>query len=232
MSTTFIDPSTNPPRVNHELDPYKTGHKHHHGDHGPEPTGHGEGGPASHRIVVAYGFWIFLLSDIIMFSGFFAAYAVLHDATAGGPSGRDLFELPRVAWETAFLLASSFACGLSGIATMQRNQLWTQIWLLVTGLFGLGFLILEVQEFAQMIAAGHGPQRSAFLSSFFALVGCHGLHVTAGLLWLGTMMAQLFAKGFREDIRHRLMCFNLFWHALDIIWVGLFTVVYLLGVLQ
>ena len=194
-----------------------------------QATGHGEGGPSSKRIVVAYGFWIFLLSDIVMFSAFFATYAVLAGATADGPTGQDLFELPRVAIETICLLASSFACGLAAIATQARNQLWTQVGLLVTGLLGLAFLLLELQEFAGMIAQGAGPDRSAFLSAFFALVGLHGLHVTAGLLWLGTMMAQVFVKGFRQTIVRRLMCFSLFWHALDIIWVALFSVVYLIG---
>jgi len=212
-------------------DPYKLGYSHHgHLEPGTdETTGHGEGGPASKRIVVAYGFWIFLLSDIIMFSAFFASYAVLSGATAGGPTGRELFDLSRVAIQTLCLLTSSFACGLAAIATRLRNHLWTQIGLLVTGLLGVVFLALEFQEFATMIAQGAGPSRSAFLSSFFALVGCHGLHVTAGLLWLGTMMAQVFVKGFQPPILRRLMCFSLFWHALDIIWVALFSVVYLIG---
>ena len=209
-------------------DPYHLGHE---GGHA-EATGHGEGGPASKRIVVAYGFWIFLLSDIIMFSAFFAGYAVLSRATAGGPSGAELFEPKRVAIETALLLASSFACGLGGVATMVRNAFWTQVGLLVTGLLGFAFLVLEVQEFADLVARGAGPGRSAFLSAFYALVGCHGLHVAVGLLWLGTMMAQLQVKGFRDTIRRRLLCFNLFWHALDIIWVGVFTVVYLLGMVR
>ncbi|MBB5715699.1 cytochrome (ubi)quinol oxidase subunit III [Sphingomonas aerophila] len=209
-------------------DPYALGHGHGGGgDH--EATGHGEGGPASKRIITGYGFWIFLLSDIVMFSGFFAAYAVLAGETAGGPGGRELFELPRVAIETALLLLSSFTCGLGSVATERRSVFWTQIWLLATGLLGVAFLVLEVQEFVQMVAEGAGPQRSAFLSAFFALVGCHGLHVGVGILWLGTMMAQLWVKGFRADILRRLLCFNLFWHALDIIWVALFTIVYLLG---
>jgi cytochrome o ubiquinol oxidase subunit 3 len=205
-------------------DPNRVGH------HGHEAaTGHGEGGPASKRITVGYGFWLFLLSDIVMFSAFFAAYAVLAGGTAGGPTGRDIFEGWRVAAETALLLLSSFTCGLSAIAARARSLVWTEAALLATGLLGAGFLALEVQEFAGLVAEGAGPQRSAFLSAFFAVVGCHGLHVTAGLLWLGTMMAQLPVKGFRPTIQRRMMCFNLFWHTLDIIWVALFTVVYLLG---
>jgi cytochrome o ubiquinol oxidase subunit 3 len=203
------------------------GHAHGHGHR--EATGHGEGGPASKRVVVGYGFWIFLLSDIIMFSAFFAAYAVLSRETAGGPSGRELFDLRMTAIQTACLLASSFTCGMASIAVGLRNQLWTQITLLVTGLLGAAFLVLEVREFASFVERGAGPSRSAFLSSFFTLVGCHGVHVTAGLLWLGTMMAQFWAKGFRENIRHRYLCFSLFWHTLDIIWVALFSLVYLVS---
>jgi cytochrome o ubiquinol oxidase subunit 1 len=185
-------------------------------------------GPASKRIVVGYGLWIFLLSDFVMFSGFYAAFAVLSHATAGGPTPRDLFDLKRVALETGLLLLSSFTCGMAALAISARNMAWTQAGYLVTGLLGLGFLILEGNEFARMLAEGAGPQRSAFLSAFFALVGLHGLHVTIGLLWLGTMMAQVWTKGFRADILRRGMCFALFWHALDIIWVGIFTNVYLL----
>lgn len=199
---------------------------------GVHPTGHGEGGPASKRVIAGYGFWLFLLSDVVMFSAFFAAHAVLQTATAGGPSGRELFHLPGVAIETACLLASSFTCGLSAVATDARSQLGTQFALLATGLLGLAFVILETRDFAAMAAVGAGPQRSAFLSSFFTLVGCHGVHVSAGLLWLGTMMAQVFVKGFRPNVLRRLLCFHLFWHMLDIIWVAIFTVVYLIGVLR
>jgi cytochrome o ubiquinol oxidase subunit 3 len=219
-------PKDDPYRIGH----HGSGHGHGHGvHHGDEATGHGEGGPASKKIITAYGFWIFLLSDIVMFSAFFASYAVMVHATAGGPSGKELFDLKLVAWETAALLISSFTCGLGSIATYRKNVLWTQIWLLVTGLFGFAFLVMEFSEFAHLIAEGAGPQRSGFLSAFFALVGCHGLHVSVGLLWLGTMMAQVWFRGFTEAICRRLLCFNLFWHALDIIWVGLFTVVYLIG---
>jgi cytochrome o ubiquinol oxidase subunit 3 len=186
-------------------------------------------GPASKRIIVGYGFWIFLLSDVILFSALFAAYAVLSTATADGPSGRQIFALRNVAVETGCLLASSFTCGLASLAVGQRNGRWTQIALLVTGLLGFTFLALEFREFAGLVARGDGPTRSAFLSAFFTLVGCHGLHVTAGLLWLGTMMAQFLAKGFRQDIRYRFLCFSLFWHALDIIWVAIFSLVYLVG---
>ena len=216
-------------------DPYRLGHRGsghghgHGGSHDDEATGHGEGGPASKRIITAYGFWIFLLSDIVMFSAFFASYAVMTGSTAGGPSGKDLFDLKITAWQTAMLLISSFTCGLGSIATYRKDVLWTQIWLFVTGIFGFAFLVMEFQEFAHMIHIGAGPQRSGFLSAFFALVGLHGLHVSAGLLWLGTMMAQIWARGFTDPICRRLLCFNLFWHALDIVWIGVFTIVYLIG---
>jgi cytochrome o ubiquinol oxidase subunit 3 len=186
-------------------------------------------GPASKRITTGYGFWIFLLSDIVMFSCFFAAHAVLLGQTAGGPKGAELFDLRSVAAETALLLLSSFTCGLAMIAADVRNTLWYQVGMAVTCLLGLGFLALEFREFAELVGRGAGPTRSAFLSSFFTLVGCHGAHVSAGILWLLTMMAQVFAKGFRADIMRRLLCFALFWHALDIIWVAIFSVVYLLG---
>ena len=215
------------PTFRHGSDPYHLGHGT--GEARHSARGHGEGGPASKRVIVGYGFWIFLLSDIVMFSAFFAAHAVLQTATAGGPTGRELFDPTSIALETACLLVSSFTCGMSAVATGARSRLWTQVFLFVTGLLGAAFLALEAHDFAGMIAAGAGPQRSAFLSSFFALVGCHGLHVTVGGLWLGTMMAQIWFKGFKPPIMRRLLCFNLFWHALDIIWVALFTIVYLLG---
>ena len=187
--------------------------------------------PVSKRIIVGYGFWIFLLSDIIMFSAFFAAYAVLSSATAGGPRGRDLFHLDVVAIETACLLISSFTCGLASIGARIHSGRVFFSCMALTSVLGAAFLFLEVREFAGMIARGAGPQRSAFLSAFFTLVGCHGAHVTLGLLWLLTMMAQVFAKGYRDDILRRVLCFALFWHTLDIIWVAIFTVVYLIGVI-
>ena len=189
-------------------------------------------GPATKRIVVGYGFWIFLLSDIVMFSAFFAAYAVLAHATAGGPSGAQLFNQSSVAIETACLLASSYTCGLMSMAVGSRRYAATYLAALVTFVLGACFLALEVREFTGMIAMGAGPQRSAFLSSFFTLVSCHGLHVTVGLVWLAVMMAQVAVKGLSATVERRLLCFSLFWHALDIVWVWLFTVVYLMGVLS
>ncbi|MDE5439854.1 cytochrome o ubiquinol oxidase subunit III [Bradyrhizobium sp. CSA207] len=186
-------------------------------------------GPAPKRIVTAYGFWIFLLSDIVMFSCFFAAYAVLSGQTAGGPKGSEIFEQRNVAIETVCLLLSSFTCGMASIAADVRNRFWFYLGMAVTCVLGLIFLAIEFREFAGLVARGYGPSRSAFLTAFFSLVGCHGLHVSAGVLWLLTMMAQVFAKGFRADILRRMVCFALFWHALDIIWVAIFSVVYLLG---
>ena len=210
----------------------------------PNHVGHGSGGesdrqrntehaerrPASKRIIVGYGFWIFLLSDIIMFSAFFATYAVLVGETAGGPSGRDLFDLGNTAIETGCLLLSSFTCGLATVALNGRRHGYFYLAMAATGALGAAFIGLELHEFWTMVAGGNGPGRSAFLSAFFALVGLHGVHVSIGLLWLLTMMAQVWAKGDRPDILRRVMCFGLFWHALDIVWVGLFTVVYLMGV--
>lgn len=189
----------------------------------------GHQGPEPRSIIVPYGFWIFILSDIIMFSAFFASYAALVHATDGGPAGRVLFDRTNAAIETACLLLSSFTCGLAFIAGKRGHMAWTQAWLAVTGLLGAIFLAIEIREFAGLIAAGAGPQRSAFLSAFFTLVGCHGVHITAGLLWIGTMMAQIGVKGFAPHIMRRFLCFTLFWHALDIVWVAILTIVYLMG---
>jgi cytochrome o ubiquinol oxidase subunit III len=210
-------------------DPHRLGHRGHGPDEVVEGTGHGTTGPANKRIIVGYGFWIFLLSDIVVFSCFFAAFSVQQGATAGGPGIAEIVDLRRVALETAVLLLSSYTCMLSFAATNARDLLRTQVWLFVTGLLGLAFVLLEIQEFAELAGRGITPDRSGMLSSFFGLVGMHGLHVTVGGLWLATMMAQVQIKGFRREIVHRLICFNLFWHALDIVWIGIFTIVYLIG---
>src|SRR5438270_10810003 len=198
---------------------------------GSEDTGLGNRGPQSKSIVVPYGFWLFVLSDMVLFSALFATYASLVHATDGGPITNQVFHRDLVAVETIGLLLSSFVCGLAMVAAKRANMVWTQAWLVLTGLLGLVFLVIEVREFASMIAIGAAPQRSAFLSSFFTLVGCHGAHVTAGLMWIGTMMAQIWAKGFQPHITRRLLCLSVFWHALDIIWVAIFTIVYLIGTL-
>lgn len=209
-------------------DPYRMGQQR--GVHGGgHARGYGDAGPAPKRVVVAYGFWIFLLSDIVMFSAFFATYAVLHGRTAHGPTAHELFDTRNTAVETACLLASTFTCSLASIATAVRNKPWFYAAMAVTCLLGLAFLSLEAREFAGLVGRGAGPTRSAFLTAFFTLVGCHGLHVSLGILWLLTMMTQVFAKGFRAHIERRILCFALFWHTLDIIWVAIFSIVYLMG---
>lgn len=191
--------------------------------------GHGGGGPAPARIVVAYGFWIFILSDMVMFSGLFAAYAVLSGNTAGGPNGRELFDLTNVFIETMCLLVSSYTAGLGALAVERGRRGRFLIFAALTFALGAAFLAIEASEFAGMVARGAGPSRSAFLSSFFSLVGMHGAHVTAGLLWLIYMVAQVVAKGLRQPVLQRVLCWSLFWHALDIVWVGVLTLVYLMG---
>jgi cytochrome o ubiquinol oxidase subunit 3 len=191
--------------------------------------GRGGGGPASTRTVVAYGFWIFLLSDFVLFSGLFAAYAVLSNQTAGGPTGAELFNLRNVFIETMCLLFSSYTCGLGALSAERRQPARFLIFAALTFVLGAAFLIIESTEFAGMVSKGAGPSRSAFLSAFFTLVGTHGVHVTGGLLWLIYMAAQVLAKGLRPHVLRRLLCWSLFWHALDIVWVGVFTLVYLMG---
>jgi len=191
--------------------------------------GRGGGGPASTRTVVAYGFWIFILSDIVMFSVLFATYAVLWDQTAGGPTASELINLSHVFVETMCLLVSSYTCGLGALSAERRQQERFLVFAALTFGLGAAFLVIEIMDFADMVRAGAGPSRSAFLSAFWALVGMHGAHVTSGLVWLIYMVAQVVAKGLRPHVLRRLLCFSLFWHALDIIWVGVLTVVYLMG---
>ena len=191
--------------------------------------GRGGGGPAPKRIVVAYGFWIFILSDMIMFSALFAAFAVLRGNTAGGPTGLDLFNLRNVFIETMCLLLSSYTCGI-GVLSAERGQP-TLFLLFAIFTFALGavFLFIEATEFARMVQMGAGPSRSGFLSAFFTLVGTHGVHVASGLIALVYLVDQVIANGLRPPVLRRLLCWSLFWHALDIVWVGVFTLVYLMG---
>ena len=174
-----------------------------------------------------FGFWIYLMSDCLLFASLFAGFAVLGRNTAGGPSGKELFDLKYVAVETLFLLLSSITYGMAMIGSLKRNSTKVLLWLAITALFGLGFVGMEVNEFHNLIEEGNGPQRSAFLSAFFALVGMHGLHVSFGLAWLVVMLAQAWTLGLRPFVVGRLACFALFWHALDIVWIGVFTIVYL-----
>jgi len=178
------------------------------------------------------GFWLYLMSDCLIFACLFAAYGVLGHNYAAGPSGADLFDLPLVAINTSLLLFSSITYGFA-MLEMQKNRVKTTlVWLAITGLFGAGFLGIELFEFAHLIHEGAGPQRSAFLSSFFTLVGTHGLHVTFGIIWLVTLMLQVGKHGLIPENRRRLMCLSMFWHFLDVVWIGVFTFVYLMGSLR
>jgi cytochrome o ubiquinol oxidase subunit III len=177
------------------------------------------------------GFWLYLMSDCLIFAVLFAVYAVLGRSYAAGPSGADLFNLPLVAANTAMLLFSSITYGMAMIAMQHGRKKGVLSWLAITGLFGLAFLGLELYEFAHLLHEGAGPQRSAFLSAFFTLVGTHGLHVTFGLIWLVVLMVQVSKLGLTSENKRRLMCLSMFWHFLDVVWIGVFTFVYLMGVL-
>lgn len=178
-----------------------------------------------------FGFWIYLMSDLVIFGALFAAYAVLSGGTAGGPSPEDIFELPFVLVETFLLLFSSFTYGLAVLAMNADRLQRVKLWLGITFLLGAGFIGMELYEFQYLIHEGFGPDRSAFLSSFFTLVGTHGLHVTFGLIWILVMLVQLSTKGLNDMTRSRIMCLSLFWHFLDIVWICVFTIVYLTGVI-
>jgi cytochrome o ubiquinol oxidase subunit III len=186
-----------------------------------------ERGPAPKEVVIGFGFWLFLLSDIVIFAALFACYAVLSGAVASGPTGPALFDRSRVFVETLCLLLSSVTCGFGSLAVQRRHRLTTYMWLGGTFVLGLLFLKQEFAEFSGMLASDAGPTRSAFLSAFYTLVGTHGLHVTIGLVWLLGMMSQLLTLGFQPMVQRRFFCFALFWHALDIVWIGVFTIVYL-----
>lgn len=179
----------------------------------------------------ALGFWIYLMSDAVIFALLFATYVVMTSGTAGGPSGGELFSLSRAFGETLLLLFSSTTFGFATVAVSGRNGRAAVLWLLVTALLGLGFVGLELQEFTGMIEAGAGPERSGFLSAFFTLVGTHGLHVSVGLISILVMTAQILLKGLTGPVRSRLLRLGLFWHFLDIVWIGIFSIVYLPGVL-
>jgi cytochrome o ubiquinol oxidase subunit III len=180
--------------------------------------------------IQTFGFWIYLMSDLILFATLFATFAVLGRNFAGGPTGKELFDLPYLLGETLFLLCSSFTCGLVMLAVHGGKKKWVQLGLAVTFLLGLGFVSMEIIEFHRMVAQGFGPDRSAFLSSFFTLVGTHGAHVTFGLIWMAVMIAQVAVKGSTSPVQSRLMRLSMFWHFLDLIWIGIFSIVYLMGV--
>ncbi len=190
-----------------------------------EPHHHPEG--ASTML----GFWIYLMNDCLIFAMLFAAYGVLGGNYAAGPGPHDLFELPLVAVNTAMLLLSSITYGFAMLAMGKNNKGGTIGWLLITAVFGAAFLSIELYEFSTLIHEGATPMRSAFLTSFFSLVGTHGLHVTFGLIWLFTLVVQVSQKGLTQANKRRLMCLSMFWHFLDVIWIGVFTFVYLMGML-
>jgi len=177
------------------------------------------------------GFWIYLMSDCLIFACLFAAYGVLGRQFAGGPTAAEVLELPTVALNTTLLLLSSITYGFAVLEMQRDRQSPMLAWLAVTGLLGLGFLTIELREFAHLISIGAGPQRSAFLSSFFTLVGTHGLHVTTGILWMVVLITQVLKKGLITANKRRLLCLSMFWHFLDVVWVGVFSFVYLMGVL-
>lgn len=197
----------------------------HHDAHAEEHEHHDAAGTK------VFGFWVYLMSDLVIFGTLFATYAVLMRGTAGGPTGAEIFELPLILGGTFALLISSFTFGM-GVLAMNANRVdLVKKWLAITFVLGLGFLGMEVYEFHHLINAGYGPDRSAFLSAFFTLVGTHGLHVFFGMIWILVMLVQLSTKGLNDMTRPRIMCLSLFWHFLDIVWICVFSFVYLMGVL-
>jgi cytochrome o ubiquinol oxidase subunit 3 len=195
--------------------------------HPTEREEHDHGGGAT-----VLGFWIYLMSDALIFASLFAMFGVVSTSYAGGPGPRQLFDLPLVALNTALLLASSITFG-QAIPHMEAGRVGpTRTWLAVTGLLGAAFVGIEFYEFAHLVQEGAGPQRSAFLSAFFTLVGTHGAHVTVGLIWIATMLVQLRQHGLTGEMKRRIICLSMFWHFLDIIWIGVFNFVYLFGVIR
>jgi cytochrome o ubiquinol oxidase subunit 3 len=179
----------------------------------------------------AFGFWIYLMTDLVLFASIFATFAVLSRNYAGGPSGKQLFDLPYLFVETMFLLFSSATYGLAVLAVHNGRKGLVLVWLAFTFVLGLGFISMETNEFYHMILDGNGPERSGFLSAFFTLVGTHGIHVTFGLIWMAVMVVQVMVKGLTTPVQSRLIRLSMFWHFLDIVWIGVFTIVYLMGVL-
>jgi len=202
------------------------GHAAHAADHGHDHEHHHDAGENT-----VFGFWVYLMSDLLIFATLFVTYVVLAGGTNGGPGAKELFDLKFVAGETALLLVSSLTFGLGMIAMHQKKVGLMFGWLAVTWLLGAGFMVMEIWEFSHLVHEGYGPDRSAFLSAFFALVGTHGLHVSAGLLWLLVMFIQLKQNGLTQTNKTRMACLSLFWHFLDLVWIGVFSVVYLSGAL-
>lgn len=180
---------------------------------------------ASDRIM--FGFWVYLMTDLLMFGVLFAVYAVLHGNTLGGPTDRDLFSLPLALKETLILLTSSFTCGIAMIAARAGKKNRALTWFAITFILGLAFLFFELKEFAEFFHEGHTFRTNAFFSSFFTLVGTHGLHITSGLLWMAITMAFVWVRGLTPYMLRKLSMLSLFWHFLDIVWIFIFTIVYL-----
>ncbi len=178
---------------------------------------------------ILFGFWVYLMTDLLLFSVLFATFSVLRNSTFGGPTGRELFDLPSVLAETLILLTSSFTCGLGMIAARQGSKKLVLTWFGITFLLGLAFLSIEVHEFSKFIQEGHSPHSSAAMSSFFTLVGTHGLHITSGLLWMGITMMYILKRGLNNNMVRKLTLLSLFWHFLDIVWIFIFTIVYLMA---
>lgn len=197
---------------------HSNSHDHDHGHHDPQE-------------MKMLGFWLFLISDLIMFAVFFATFIVLRNNTAGGPTGADLFNMPGVIAETFILLTSSFTSGLAVLAMNRGDKKGLINWLIVTGVLGLAFLGLEIFEFVEMVHAGATITTSAFTGAFFTLVGTHGAHVTFGLVWMFGLLLQLKKRGITPETRGKVMALSLFWHFLDVVWIFLLTVVYLMGVM-
>lgn len=177
------------------------------------------------------GFWVYLMTDSLLFGSLFVTYGVMHHRTFGGPSSHDIFTLPLVIAETAVLLLSSFTCGFGMLAATRKNKKALLGWLVVAFLFGLSFVVMELKEFSDLVHEGHSWDKSAFLSSFFTLVGTHGTHVSIGLIWLLVLIGQILYKGITMSTFRRMICFTMFWHFLDLVWIFIFTFVYLNGVL-
>jgi len=189
-----------------------------------------EHGSSETAATAAFGFWIYIMSDCLLFAALFATFVVLSHSYAGGPTGKEIFDLPYTLGETICLLLSSASYGFAVLSMYRDSKRQVLLWLGITFLLGLGFVGMEINEFVHMVAAGEGPGRSGFLSAFFTLVGTHGTHVTFGLLGMLVMMGQVLTKGLTEPVRSRLMRLSMFWHFLDVVWIGVFTVVYLNGV--
>lgn len=178
-----------------------------------------------------FGFWLYLMTDCLLFGTLFCTFGVLRNSTFGGPSTKDLFELSTAFHETMILLFSSVTCGFAVLSSLKNYKRWVIFWLAITFLLGASFVGIELNEFHEFVKAGHSWEKSAFLSSFFALVGTHGAHVSVGLLWIAVMIGQVLVQGINSDTFRRLVIFSMFWHFLDLIWIFIFTFVYLLGVI-